>query len=65
MKKRSLKKFSFTLLVGIAVVSFWRGIWVLMDEYLFPQNIFLSGIISIIVGILVFIITERELGDLI
>jgi len=41
------------VVTSLAVVSFWRGVWVLLDIYLFPKNQLLSLIISIIAGLLI------------
>jgi len=67
MLERLLKKISFTdaviiLIASIATVSFWRGIWGLMDIYLFPKNQVLSLIISIIIGLIVLFIISIYRG---
>ena len=41
------------VLIGFAVVSFWRGIWGLMDIYLFPENLKLSFWMSLFIGLAV------------
>lgn len=55
-----LKKFSeirvrhqvFFGLLGLAgVVAVWRGLWGLMDQYVFPNSLTLSYLISIVIGI--------------
>jgi len=55
-KKRGLL---FVILIGFAVISFWRGIWGLMDVYLFPSNYSLSLIASVIIGLAILIITHN------
>ncbi|MCK5474505.1 MAG: hypothetical protein KAI53_03800 [Candidatus Aenigmarchaeota archaeon] len=54
-KKLSKMKFHhqsfFAIIIAFAVISFWRGVWGLMDEYLFPENYRLSLWISLILGI--------------
>lgn len=37
--------------IGLAVVSFWRGAWGLMDLYLFPNDQTLSFTFSLIIGL--------------
>ena len=54
-----------TIIVALAIVLFWRGIWGLADLYLFPKNYTLSCIISIIAGILILYETETLTGKLI
>ena len=41
------------LLIGIAVVLFWRGIWGIFDLYLFPENLELSMWTSIVLGLII------------
>lgn len=45
-----------SILIGSAVVLFWRGMWGIIDLYLLPQNESLSYIVSTILGIFVLII---------
>ncbi len=53
------------LLVGMAVILFWRGAWGLMDLYLFPDNPLVSYIVSLVAGFIILIITERFTDELI
>jgi hypothetical protein len=39
------------VLIGAAVISFWRGVWGLMDIYLFPNNPAVSFVISLLMGV--------------
>ena len=48
----------FAILIGFAVVSFWRGIWGLSDIYLFPANEVLSLFSSVLIGVGMLIITQ-------
>jgi hypothetical protein len=52
------------LLIGIAVVSFWRGAWGLMDLYLFPDNPPLSFIVSLVIGLTILISTHYLIKEL-
>lgn len=67
-KKISKMKFKyrilFSILIGSAVVSFWRGVWHLMDIYLLPNNPGLSGLISLLLGILVLVVTDYTVKEL-
>ena len=40
------------ILVGAAIVMFWRGTWGLLDLYLFPDNQELSFVVSLLSGLL-------------
>ena len=48
----------FAIIIGFAIISFWRGIWGLLDIYLFPSNLVLSLWASTILGALILIITR-------
>ncbi|MBW3001902.1 hypothetical protein KY338_01935 [Candidatus Woesearchaeota archaeon] len=63
IKKKS-HKLLFAIVIGFAVISFWRGIWGLMDIYLFPNNLSLSLWISVFVGIVILIITDYTTKEL-
>ena len=63
-KKRNLKTISYTILIAFAIISFWRGIWGLMDLYLFPDNHTLSLWISVLIGLIVLYITKHIIGEL-
>ena len=54
--KRDWKKISFAIIIAFAVISFWRGVWGLMDLYLFPSNHTLSLLSSITIGIVILIL---------
>jgi hypothetical protein len=41
------------VITSLAIVSFWRGVWGLMDIYLFPENRVLSLVISLIIGLVI------------
>ena len=69
VKKRHYRshfqKVLYTILIALAIVSFWRGVWGLMDEFLFPANPTLSYSISIVVGILILSSTKRLIKHLV
>ncbi|MBU2100354.1 hypothetical protein KKG83_01920 [Candidatus Micrarchaeota archaeon] len=52
------------LLVAFAVVSFWRGVWGLMDVHLIPQDIHISYWASLIIGLFVLILTGYATKEL-
>ena len=65
MKKNSkTKNILLAILIGSAVISFWRGLWGLMDIYLFPKNTALSFSISVIIGLIILIITHYTTKEL-
>mmetsp|Transcript_27283 Transcript_27283/g.50052 ORF Transcript_27283/g.50052 Transcript_27283/m.50052 type:complete len:243 (-) Transcript_27283:111-839(-) len=44
--------------IGAAVTSSWRGLWYIMDGTIFPDDLFLSGCTSIVLGWSTFAITH-------
>ena len=64
-KNHHLQKTVYTIIIAFAIVSFWRGVWGLMDEYLFPANLTLSFLISIVIGILILSSTKNLIRHLV
>jgi hypothetical protein len=48
----------------MALIFFWRGIWILTEMYLFPNNHTLSAIICIVVGLFILYIDDRKFKEL-
>jgi predicted RND superfamily exporter protein len=46
-------KLTKALVIGIAVVFFWRGAWGIMDLYLLPNNLTHSYIASLVLGVII------------
>jgi len=63
-KKRNLRNILFTIIIAFAIVSFWRGIWGLMDLYLFPENQVVSLLVSVLLGIIILYFTKHLLTNL-
>ena len=55
----------FVILIAFAVISFWRGVWGLMDEYLFPTNYQLSLWSSVIIAVVILYATKHLAKELI
>ena len=47
-RKTSFVDAILIFIVSVAIVSFWRGVWGLMDIFLFPNNLVVSYSITII-----------------
>jgi hypothetical protein len=58
-------KITFALLVGFAVIAFWRGVWGLLDIYLYPNNPELSFWTSIAIGLFILVATHYAVKELI
>jgi uncharacterized membrane protein len=52
------------IIVVIAIIAFWRGIWGLFDVVLFPNSPMLSYLSSIAIGGLVLYLDGFSLKDL-
>lgn len=52
------------LLIGTAVVLFWRGVWGLLDLYLFPSDPAVSFIVSAVLGIGILVMTHKLSDEL-
>ena len=50
--------------VAIAVIAFWRGLWGLLDVYVFPNQPILSYAISALVGMGLLFINDFKLEEL-
>ena len=46
-------KIAFYLIIGTAIIMFWRGIWNLTDEYLIPESFLFSNVLSIVGALLI------------
>jgi hypothetical protein len=58
-------KVAFAILIGTAVVSFWRGAWGLLDLYIIPANEEASYWLSLLLGIGVLYLTHYVVKELI
>lgn len=61
MKK--LEKIIYAIVIGFAVISFWRGVWGLWDQYVFPNNRVLSLWLSTIMGLAILIFTHKIIKE--
>ena len=58
------KKRIKAIYIAAGLIAFWRGVWGLLDMYLFPDNLTASYSISVIVGILILVSTHHAIGEL-
>lgn len=52
-EKTTFKDVIPIIIASIAIVGFWRGIWGLMDIYLFPTNLEKSYLASVVLGLII------------
>jgi hypothetical protein len=62
-KKRTTRNFRL-FLVAAAIVMIWRGIWGLLDHYLFPDNPDMSHVVSILIGLVILLFDDFALTEL-
>lgn len=60
-KKPSLMN---VLVVAVAIVTFWRGAWGLLDLYLFPEDPLISYVVSLALGLVILWIDDFRLDEL-
>jgi hypothetical protein len=60
LKKASMKDVLIIVLSSLGIVGFWRGVWNIMDKFLFPNNFILSQTLSIIIGVTILIIMSKH-----
>ncbi|MBW2992503.1 hypothetical protein KY345_04770, partial [Candidatus Woesearchaeota archaeon] len=53
--KTSLMDVILVVIASLAIVSFWRGVWGLMDLYIFPENYLLSYVSSTVIGLAILV----------
>jgi hypothetical protein len=64
---RSLKTVHPTvnaLVVLLAIIMIWRGVWGLLDAYVFPGNPVLSDLVCLVFGALILYLDDFTLSDL-
>lgn len=62
---RPQPKFFSTLLVVVAIILVWRGLWNLVDVYLFPHYPMLSNIVGLIIGLLMLYLPDEDIKELV
>jgi len=55
----------FSLIIMSGMISLWRGIWGLLDLYLFPGQPNISAVISVILGIFVISVTHYTIDKIV
>lgn len=64
LKHKVHHKLTMALGIGISVIAFWRGVWGLMDLYLFPHNLTFSYTASFIIGFIILYATHYLVNEL-
>lgn len=53
-----------TLVVILAIIMLWRGVWGLLDTYLFPGSPMFSYLVSIALGALILYLDDFRVENL-
>ena len=56
--------FAHTLIVVFGVVLVWRGLWNLIDIYIFPGNPVFSSVVTVVLGVFLLYLPDGSLDDL-
>ena len=51
--------------VGSAIILFWRGVWALADQFLFPDHATISAIASLFIGLGILILSKNFVNQFI
>lgn len=57
--------FYVTLINVVGIVLVWRGLWNLIDKYIFPDKPLLSNIVTILVGLFLLYLPDRDIKELV
>jgi len=55
----------FALIIGTAVIMFWRGIWGLLDVYFLPNDVGLSLVLSAVIGLVILAACDVVIKELV
>ncbi len=55
----------FALIIGVAVIMFWRGIWGLLDVYFLPNDVGLSLVLSAVIGLVILVACDVVIKELV
>ncbi|MDH5481059.1 MAG: hypothetical protein OEX11_09905 [Nitrosomonas sp.] len=53
-----------SIIIVVAIIMLWRGVWGLLDIYLFPEMPTLSFVVSISIGLVVLYLNDFQLDNL-
>lgn len=54
----------YSILIGVSIVMFWRGVWGVLDLYFFPGNEIFSYLFGIGFGLTVLWLNDFRLHEL-
>lgn len=60
---RNTRMYFEVITVSLAIVMMWRGVWNLLDYYVFPQYNFLSNFFTILIGMTLLFLNDFDVRD--
>lgn len=54
----------YSIVIGASIIMFWRGLWGLMDLYVFPNNEVLSYSITALIGLALLFLNDFRLKEI-
>ncbi|MCK5590915.1 MAG: hypothetical protein KAI72_03065 [Candidatus Pacebacteria bacterium] len=54
----------YSVVIGVSIMLFWRGTWILADEFIFPNNLLLSAVVSLTVGLFILYVNDFKLKEI-
>ena len=54
----------YSIIIGASIIMFWRGLWGLMDLYVFPCNEMLSYVTTAVIGLLLLFLNDFRLKEI-
>lgn len=52
------------IIIILAIIMFWRGVWGLLDTYFFPGSPTLSNLVSAILGVVILYVDDFHIDNL-
>lgn len=52
------------LVVALAVIFIWRGVWNLLDMYLLPGSPVASSVVGIVIGLILLYLPDGDIKEL-
>ena len=61
---RSVYHNGYVVIVAIAIVMFWYGMFGILETFLFPDNKVLSYLVALFIGLFVLFVNDFKLDEL-
>ena len=68
VKLKHSHQFTFTLIIGVALISFWRGVWGVIDHFalaFFPGKELLAYVLAMAAGVSILFVSGHLMKELV